>query len=117
MFKVAGVSIISNSGAPGAGSTIRIRGGASLSNIRGLGGNVYITTQDNDPQQWIFDTEGRFWAAGNAYLSGNLLTVGPGANTLTLGPVQLKLILCSGNVWLNAPTQITLFAAPGVVPL
>ncbi len=28
--KVAGVSIISNSGAPGAGSTIRIRGGASL---------------------------------------------------------------------------------------
>ncbi len=29
--KVAGVSIISNSGAPGAGSTIRIRGGASLS--------------------------------------------------------------------------------------
>jgi len=29
--KVAGVSIISNSGAPGAGSTIRIRGGASIS--------------------------------------------------------------------------------------
>ncbi|QEM09503.1 SusC/RagA family TonB-linked outer membrane protein [Mucilaginibacter rubeus] len=29
--KVAGVSVISNSGAPGAGSTIRIRGGASLS--------------------------------------------------------------------------------------
>jgi iron complex outermembrane receptor protein len=28
--KVAGVSIISNSGAPGSGSTIRIRGGASL---------------------------------------------------------------------------------------
>ena len=28
--KVAGVSIISNSGAPGAGSTIRIRGGASV---------------------------------------------------------------------------------------
>ncbi len=28
--KVAGVSIISNSGAPGAGSTIRIRGGASI---------------------------------------------------------------------------------------
>jgi TonB-linked SusC/RagA family outer membrane protein len=28
--KVAGVSIISNSGAPGAGSTIRIRGGSSL---------------------------------------------------------------------------------------
>jgi TonB-dependent starch-binding outer membrane protein SusC len=29
--KVAGVSIVSNGGAPGAGSTIRIRGGASLS--------------------------------------------------------------------------------------
>jgi len=29
--KVAGVSVISNSGAPGSGSTIRIRGGASLS--------------------------------------------------------------------------------------
>lgn len=29
--KVAGVSVISNSGAPGAGSTIRIRGGSSLS--------------------------------------------------------------------------------------
>src|SRR5674476_150038 len=29
--KVPGVSIISNGGAPGAGSTIRIRGGASLS--------------------------------------------------------------------------------------
>jgi len=29
--KVAGVSIITNSGAPGAGSTIRIRGGASIS--------------------------------------------------------------------------------------
>ncbi|MBO9204274.1 MULTISPECIES: SusC/RagA family TonB-linked outer membrane protein [Niastella] len=28
--KVAGVSVISNSGAPGAGSTIRIRGGASI---------------------------------------------------------------------------------------
>lgn len=28
--KVAGVSVVSNSGAPGAGSTIRIRGGASL---------------------------------------------------------------------------------------
>ena len=28
--KVAGVSIVSNGGAPGAGSTIRIRGGASL---------------------------------------------------------------------------------------
>jgi iron complex outermembrane receptor protein len=28
--KVAGVSITSNGGAPGAGSTIRIRGGASL---------------------------------------------------------------------------------------
>jgi iron complex outermembrane receptor protein len=29
--KVAGVSVVSNGGAPGAGSTIRIRGGASLS--------------------------------------------------------------------------------------
>jgi len=29
--KVAGVSVVSNSGAPGSGSTIRIRGGASLS--------------------------------------------------------------------------------------
>jgi iron complex outermembrane receptor protein len=29
--KVPGVSIISNSGQPGAGSTIRIRGGSSLS--------------------------------------------------------------------------------------
>jgi TonB-dependent starch-binding outer membrane protein SusC len=29
--KIAGVSVISNSGAPGAGSTIRIRGGSSLS--------------------------------------------------------------------------------------
>ncbi|KIO77572.1 membrane protein [Pedobacter lusitanus] len=29
--KVAGVSIVSNGGAPGAGSTIRVRGGASLS--------------------------------------------------------------------------------------
>src|SRR5579871_2446910 len=28
--KVAGVSVISNGGAPGAGSTIRIRGGSSL---------------------------------------------------------------------------------------
>ncbi|MGO8056270.1 TonB-dependent receptor plug domain-containing protein, partial [Rhizobium leguminosarum] len=28
--KVAGVQVTSNSGAPGAGSTIRIRGGASL---------------------------------------------------------------------------------------
>jgi iron complex outermembrane receptor protein len=30
MRKAAGVQITSNSGAPGAGSTIRIRGGASL---------------------------------------------------------------------------------------
>lgn len=29
--KVAGVSVVSNNGAPGAGSTIRVRGGASLS--------------------------------------------------------------------------------------
>lgn len=38
--KVAGVSVISNGGAPGSGSTIRIRGGASLGG--GLGGS-------NDP--------------------------------------------------------------------
>lgn len=42
--KVAGVSIISNSGAPGAGSTIRIRGGASVN-----GGNDPLIVIDGVP--------------------------------------------------------------------
>ena len=42
--KVAGVSIISNSGAPGAGSTIRIRGGASVN-----GSNAPLVILDGVP--------------------------------------------------------------------
>jgi len=42
--KVAGVSIITNGGAPGAGSTIRIRGGASIS-----GGNDPLIVIDGVP--------------------------------------------------------------------
>lgn len=42
--KVAGVSIISNSGAPGAASTIRIRGGASI-----YGGNDPLIVVDGVP--------------------------------------------------------------------
>jgi TonB-linked SusC/RagA family outer membrane protein len=40
--KIAGVSIISNSGAPGSGSTIRIRGGSSLGGNAGAGNDPLI---------------------------------------------------------------------------
>ena len=74
-----------------------IKGGPAVSTTRGLGGDIILSASDGVETQWRFTTHGEFFAPGNAYLTGNLITVGPNANVFANSLQNATLVISDGD--------------------
>ena len=81
-------------GTAGPGGTVTITGGGSSNGIAEFG-NVSILSGAN---AWTFAADSTLYAPGNAVLSGSVIAVGPGANTLAATLADPTLVISSNSV-------------------